>query len=134
MILHGYINYSSELMNFQDDEDLTPVVLNLIEAGAAPHYVFTWEESSKMKETGLNSYYATTYNVWKDEAVTIYNQVNDALKHVSGAAIVNHEILDTDVRKVTYDNGVSIYINYNKEAVQADGMEIPALSYRMEGI
>ncbi len=134
MILHGYINYSSELLNFQDDEDLTPIVLNLIEAGASPHYVFTWEESSKMKETGLNRYYATTFNVWKNEAVDIYNQVNDALKYVSGAAIVGHEILDEDVRKVTYDNGVSIYINYNKEAVQADGIEIPALSYRMEGI
>ncbi len=134
MILHGYINYSSELLNFQDDEDLTPVVLNMIEAGAAPHYVFTWEESSKMKETGLNRYYATTFDVWKDEAVTIYNQVNDALKHVSGSAIVGHEILDSNVRKVTYDNGVVIYINYNKEAVNAGGMEIPAMSYRMEGI
>jgi len=134
MILHGYINYSSELLNFQDDEDLTPVVLNMIEAGASPHYVFTWEESSKMKETGLNGYYATTFNVWKDEAVSVYNQVNEALKHVNGATIVGHEIVDTDVRKVTYDNGVTIYINYGSKAVQVDGAEVPALSYRMEGI
>ena len=134
MILHGYINYSSELLNFQDDEDLTPVVLNMIEAGAAPHYVFTWEESSKMKETGLNGYYATTFNVWKNEAVNVYNQVNDALKHVSGATIIGHEIIDSDVRKVTYDNGVTIYVNYGSKAVQVDGAEVPALSYRMEGI
>ena len=134
MILHGYINYSSELMNFQDDVDLTPVVLNMIEAGAAPHYVFTWEESSKMKETGLNGYYATTFDIWKTEAVDIYNQVNDALKHVSGAAIVGHEIVDEDVRKVSYDNGVTIYINYGNEAVSVDGAEVPAMSYRLEGI
>ena len=121
-------------MNFQDDEDLTPVVLNMIEAGASPHYVFTWEESSKMKETGLNGFYATTFNVWKDEAVSVYNQVNEALKHVNGATIVGHEIVDTDVRKVTYDNGVTIYINYGSKAVQVDGAEVPALSYRMEGI
>lgn len=134
MILHGYISYSSKLLNFQDEEDLTPIVLNMIEAGAAPHYVFTWEESSKMKETGLNRYYATTFDVWKTEAVDVYKQVNEALKYVNGAAIVGHEIMDTDVRKVTYDNGVTIYINYSSEAKQADGMEIPALSYRMEGI
>ncbi len=134
MILHGYINYSSKLLNFQDDEDLTPVVLNLVEAGASPHYVFTWEESSKMKETGLNGYYATTFNVWKGEAVEVYNQVNDALKYVSNAAIIGHEILEQDVRKVSYDNGVVIYINYGDEAVQVDGLEVPALSYRMEGI
>ena len=134
MIIHGCINYSSELMNFQDDEDLTPIVLNMIEAGASPHYVFTWEESSKMKETGMNHYYATTFNTWKTEAVDIYNQVNDALKYVSGSAMVGHEIIDEDVRKVSYDNGVVIYINYGSEAVQVDGMEVPALSYRMEGI
>lgn len=134
MILHGYISYSSELLNFQDDEDLTPIVLNMIEAGAAPHYVFTWEESSKMKETALNRYYATTFDIWKEEAVEIYNQVNDALKHVSNAAIIGHEIMDENVRKVTYDNGVVIYINYGNEAKQVDGLEVPALSYRMEGI
>ena len=47
--------------------------------------------------------------------------------------MVGHEIMD-DVRKVTYDNGVIIYINYGEEAAQVDGMEVPALSYRMEGI
>ena len=134
MILHGYINYSSELLNFQDDQDLTPVVLTMIEAGASPHYVFTWEESSAMKETGLNRYYATTFDTWKGESVEIYNQVNDALKHVSNAAIIGHEIVDEDVRKVTYDNGVVIYINYGDEAKSVDGLEVPALSYRLEGI
>lgn len=134
MILHGSINYSSKLLNYQDDEDLTEVVLNMIEAGASPHYVFTWEESSKMKNTGMNHYYATTFETWKDEAVEIYAQVNDVLKYVSGSAMVGHEILENDVRKVTYDNGVTIYINYSKETQQADGLEIEAMSCRMEGI
>lgn len=134
MILHGCINYSSKLLNYQDDVDLTLVTLNMIEAGASPHYVFTWEESSKMKNTGMNHYYATTFNVWKDEAVAIYNQVNEALKYVNGSTMVGHEIMDGDVRKVTYDNGVSIYINYSSQTQTVEGVEIPAMSYRMEGI
>ena len=87
-----------------------------------------------MKRTALNRYYATTYSVWKDEAVTVYQQVNDALKHVSDAQIIDHEILENQVRKVTYDNGVTIYLNYSDTAQTADGVEIPAGSYRMEGI
>lgn len=134
MILHGCISYSTELLNFQDDEDMTGIVLQMIEAGASPHYVFTWEESSRMKDTGLNRYYATTFDVWQNEALDIYRQVNEALKYVSGSVITGHEILDGGVRKVTYDNGVIIYINYDDEAQKADGMEIPAMSYRMEGI
>lgn len=134
MIIHGCISYSTELLNYEDEEDMTDVVLKMIEAGASPHYVFTWKDSSEMKNTGLNRYYATTFTVWKGEAVEIYNRVNDALKYVSGAMIVNHEILDGGVRKITYDNGVSIYINYGSETQKVDGMEIPAMSYRMEGI
>lgn len=134
MVIHGCISYSTELLNYEDAEDMTGVVLQMIEAGASPHYVFTWKDSSEMKDTGLNRYYATTFDVWKGEAVEVYNRVNEALKHVSGAMIVNHEILDGGVRKVTYDNGVIIYINYGSETQKVDGMEIPAMSYRMEGI
>ncbi len=134
MIIHGNINYSTELLNFYDQQDMTEVILNMIEYGAAPHYVFTWEESSKMKQTALNRYYATTYANWKDEAVDVYNQVNTALKEVSGATMINHEIIDSDLRKVTYDNGVIIYINYGDTEKTADGITISANSYEMEGI
>lgn len=134
MVIHGCISYSTELLNYEDEEDMTGVVLQMIEAGAAPHYVFTWKDSSEMKNTGLNRYYATTFATWKGEAVEIYNRVNEALKYVSGAMIVNHEILEGGVRKVTYDNGVIIYINHGSGAQKVDGMEIPAMSYRMEGI
>lgn len=132
MIIHGSIDYSSDLLNFQDEEDMTNVILNMIEYGAAPHYVFTWEESSQMKRTALNRYYATTYKVWKQEAVDVYKQVNEALKHVSGAMMIDHEIMQNDVRKITYDNGVIIYVNYSDETQKADGVQIPAGSYRLE--
>ncbi|MDE5590570.1 MAG: hypothetical protein K2J60_15765 [Acetatifactor sp.] len=134
MVIHGCISYSTDLLNFQDEEDMTGIVLKMIEAGASPHYVFTWKESSRMKDTGLNRYYATTFDVWKGEAAEIYSRVNDALKHVSGSIMTGHEILESGVRKITYDNGVILYINYDDEAQKADGMEIPAMSYRMEGM
>lgn len=134
MVLHGCISYSTELLNFHDEEDMTGIILTMIETGASPHYVFTWEESSRMKDTGLNRYYATTFNVWREEAVAVYKQVNEALKYVSGAQMIGHEILENGIRKITYDNGVTIYINYDDETLEAEGMEIPALSYRMEGM
>ena len=87
-----------------------------------------------MKQTALNRYDATTYTNWKDEALDVYNQVNAALKEVSGAIMMNHEILESDLRKVTYDNGVVIYVNYSDEDKTADGVTIKANSYEMEGI
>lgn len=132
MILHGCISYSTDLLNFDDSEDMTKTVLQMIETGTSPHYVFTMESSSKMKNTGMSRYYATTYETWKDEAKEIYDRVNEALQNVSAAEIVNHEI-SGDMRKVTYSNGVVIYINYGDEAQMMDEVTVPAMSYEMEG-
>lgn len=134
MVIHGCIPYAGELLNFVDMQDVTGISLELIEAGAAPHFVFTKEDSSKMKNTGLNRYYATTFDIWEGDAVAIYNEVNAALKYVNGAQMINHEILTDDVRKVSYDNGVAILINYGDEEASVDGVQIPAKSYRLEGI
>ncbi|MDE7223657.1 MAG: hypothetical protein K2O34_07765 [Acetatifactor sp.] len=133
MITHGYITSASGHLNFMNRDDMGSTTLNLVEFGVAPHYVFTWERSSEMKNTALNRFYTTTFSNWKDTAVETYVQVNEALKHVSNAAMVGHDILDNNVRKVTYDNGVVIYINYSQQEQQADGLTIPAMSYRLEG-
>jgi hypothetical protein len=129
MIIHGSINYSGTLLNFNNDEDKTGVVLNLIEYGASPHYVFTWEAANKMKYTGLNHYYNTTFEVWKHEANDIYRQVNEALRHVSGALMINHQIYG-DLRMITYSNGVTIYVNYSDEPISiGDALVVEARSF-----
>lgn len=133
MIIHGAIDYSSTLLNYDDAKDIRPVLLKAIESGAAPHYVFTANESSEMKDTALNRYYCTTFDVWKEEASEAYKFVNGALSGVTDSFIVNHEILSEDVRKVTFDNGTVIYLNYGSQTQMADGISIDALSYKVEG-
>lgn len=134
MILHGSIDYAGELLNYHDDMDMTAALLKMVEYGTSPHYVFTWEESSKMKNTGLSRYYATTWEVWKQEAMEVYSFVNEALRHVSGEAIVGHEILKNGIRKISYGNGVVIYVNYSDTEQTADGITISGLSYEVEGM
>ncbi len=133
MIIHGSINYSSILLNYNDLEDYRPMILKLIETGTAPHYVFTWKESSEIKDTALSFYYATTFKTWKDEATDVYLKTNEVLKSVSGAFIVNHEIISDTIRRVTYDNGVVIIINYGKTVETVDGVMVGALSAVVEG-
>ncbi len=134
MIIHGSISYSGTLLNYEDCYNRNETILELIETGTNPHYQLTWESASLMKETGINRFYTTTYTTWKDDMIETYNQVNAALKYVNGAFVTEHQILDNGVRKVSYDNGVVIYINYQNSVQTADGYEIPAASYRLEGI
>lgn len=134
MLIHGYIDYAGSNINLSDTYDRADIVLNLVEYGAAPHFMFTYNSASDMKNTGLNRYYATTYENWKDDAVAIYAEVNNALKHVSGAAIVNHEVLEGGVKAVTYSNGVVIYINEGAADQTVGGVTVPARSYQIGGV
>lgn len=129
MILHGCIDYSGGLVNFYDDIDREDLTLNLIEYGASPHYMFTNESANEMKYTGLHKYYSTKYDIWKEEAIQMYRDVNEALSKVSGETMIDYEIIKDGVKKVTYSNGIVLYINYLTEDVDVDGITVPAKDY-----
>lgn len=133
MILHGCVNYAGSKLNTASSGDWTDEVLKHIEYGASSHYVFTWKDAVEMKYTGLSDNYATTFSTWKDSAVDVYHMVNEALAPVSGALMVGHEVLLEDVVKVSYDNGISILINYGYTDEAIDGVTIPAKSYVQRG-
>lgn len=133
MLIHGYIDYCGAVINLSDTYDKREIVLGLVEAGASPHFMFTYQSSSEIKETGLNRFYSTNYDNWKGDALSIYNEVNEVLKHVNGAHITDHKILENDTHTVSYDNGVTIYINKSASDQTVDGVEVPAKSYRLGG-
>lgn len=85
-----------------------------------------------MKLTALNTFYATTFANWKDTAAETYREVNAALKSVQNEAIVKHEILDENVRRVTYNDGTEILINYGSEPATVGGLTVPARGYAVE--
>ncbi len=132
MVLHGCINYSTELLNDENNFHMDELILHLLETGSSPHYVFTWKDANEMKETALNRFYSTTFDKISKTAGSIYTQVNEVLKKVSNARIVNHEIEGT-ARAVTYSNGIVIYVNYGDKEAEIGGVTVPAKSYRMEG-
>lgn len=133
MLIHGYIDYAGGVINLSDTYDRTDIVLSLVETGASPHFMFSAKNSSDIKETGLNRFYATTYTSWKDDAMAIYTEVNEALGSVQGASITDHRILGGGLRAVSYDNGVTIYINTGNTDQTADGVTVPARSYQIGG-
>ena len=133
MIVHGCVDYTGDPLNTVVSDDARQDLLKLIEYGASTRYIFTWKDATEMKYTGLNKYYATTFAAWADEAVEKYGYVNGALAQVSGAAMTEHVYLSDTLARVTYDNGVVIYVNYADQPAQADGYEIPAKDYLAMG-
>ncbi|MBO5403124.1 MAG: hypothetical protein J6A85_08150 [Clostridia bacterium] len=134
MVLHGYIEYAGEPINLAGDYRYT--VLKTIENGANPYFVFAIENTSELKKYNswyeVSGYYSVRYNIWLNDMVATYNELNAALADVKTASIVNHEFLDDeyDVVKVTYSNGVSYIINYKLTSVTVD---VDGTEYTVEG-
>lgn len=132
MIIHGYINYAGKQLNYHDAPNTNEITLRMIEYGASPHYIFTWESAYEMKDTALSKFYATKYENWSGDAVEMYNTVNSALSKVSGETIVKHEIVESGVKKITYSNGTVIYVNYTAKDVKVDGVTVSAENFYVE--
>ena len=132
LIMHGCIDYAGTQINMTESADWQAEILQMIETGASCRFVFTYEDAGEMKYTGLNRYYATTFDIWKRKAAALYTELNEALAPVTGVQMIAHERVG-EVAKVSYANGVTIYVNYGEEEAQMDSLTIPARDYRVEG-
>ena len=79
--------------------------------------------------TDYNTLYSSTYSAWLEDAASIYKEFNENLTEVRNAYMVGHEEVATNVYKVTYSNGYTVYVNYNKENVTVDDKTIEAEAY-----
>ena len=131
IVLKGIIPMYSDYVNFEADKQ--EFFLQMIESGVYPSFYITKEDSSKLIYTNSNDKYSTKFDTYEDTIVDYDKQLRAVAEKTSGAMITDHEKLDNDVVKVTYDNGVIIYVNYSDESRTADGINIDAMSYSIGG-
>ena len=132
MIAHGCVEYAGTQMNLNSGDEREQL-LKAVEYGASCHYVFTDQDATQMKYTGMNMYYSTAFDIWKEKAAENWQFLNTALSPVSGAFMTGHEKINEDLVHVTYSNGISVWINYGPDDVTADGITVPAESYALGG-
>ena len=103
-----------------------------IEYGAYPSFLVMGAENGDLNKTPMVDYFSLNFGDWEGTIDTVYSKVNAALKEVEGAMISEHKVLNRGVVRVTYDNGVKIYINYTSDPVTVDGVKVDKLSFAVE--
>ncbi len=147
MVLHGNVEFTGSAINMSGDTDYD--ILKAIENGAGMYFTLSYQNTSELKKLGdLSKYYSVAFDIWLDDVVKYYNELNDAIADCQTSLITGHEFLvgervtestaddtsdytvnNSKIVKVTYENGVSFILNYNNYTVRADGHEIGALGY-----
>lgn len=110
LVLGGSIAlYSGEL---NTSAEISKDILKLIEWNIYPAFRLTQEDSAKLLYSDEWWVISSKFDDWKEEITDCYQQVNNVLRQVQGAAMTNHKALASGVVLVQYDNGVDIIVNY----------------------
>lgn len=132
IVLSGYVPYSSEPLNQVSDYD--EAMLKILETGTLPSFMWMYADNIVLKDTDYSHYYSACYRTWLKKAAALYTEVNAALGDCLGHAIAAHDTVADGVYCTTYENGVSLYVNYRNSAVTVGSVTVPARGYtRYEG-
>ncbi|MEZ0536508.1 DUF5696 domain-containing protein [Caldicellulosiruptoraceae bacterium PP1] len=127
MVIHGYIPYSGKpgnLRQIQKDE-----FLRMIEYGAIPYFELIYEDGSEMMKTNYKELYSATYKDWLSQAVNEYKVAKNAYKDIYNKKMIDHQKLKEGIYKTTYENGVSIIVNYNNSNFVYNGKTVKAKDF-----
>ncbi|GAF63858.1 hypothetical protein BTS2_0750 [Bacillus sp. TS-2] len=130
LVINGYISYSGDPLNLSDNYENE--LLKTIETGAGLYYQWIYESDSLLKETDFDHLYSVNAHNWFEEAITLYHEINQRLQAIHGQKMVEHQKVLEQVYKVTYENGVTVYVNYSNEEVMIDQVVISAKDFAVE--
>lgn len=127
MVISGYVPYYSTWLNFESNQQ--KALLKMVEYGVYPSWLLTGEDVQALINTNSSDIFTAKWSVLLEPALAIDETLSNLHAQLNGAVIANHEIIDSDVVRVTYANGVELLINYRRADYNVDGNVIPAQSW-----
>ena len=92
VVLHGYMNFAGTPLNMEGDVEYAK--LKAIENGASPYFILSYKNTEILKDYyQLSHYYSIRYDIWQEDVVELYNELNSVLKDVQSKPIVAHSFL-----------------------------------------
>lgn len=127
IVLKGKIDYFGTTLNTGTYS--IERILRYIEYGVYPSFITVHADSIDLDNTSEADYFSTNFKDWEETMVETNKIMDDALSKVEGKMIMEHRVLEPGVVRVTYEDGVCIYVNYTSQVKVADGHSINALWY-----
>lgn len=127
IVMHGYASYGTEPINLTADPDRA--LLKALETGSNPGVALICGDSRTLADTRYNDLYNAKFESWEDTMTAYYQEAIPILSAVAGYEITGYERIGERAYRTDYGAGGSVYVNYGKKEVQADGVTVGAGSY-----
>lgn len=126
MVFKGYVSMSGTSLNLATNKNTA--LLKAVESGSGLQYTLVGDYNTQLITSAQNVFYGSLY--WdkaiergvRTDIVDTVAGYKDCFEQVKNAEIINHKIINDDVRLTVFNNGVSIYVNYgNKDYAATEG-------------
>mgnify|MGYP000011700703 FL=1 len=128
LVLNGVKNYSTPALNLTNNRE--EMRLRMIESGSSPAYSVIGAKYADIKSTPLDVLYGAEMDTLSEEILSEIAEYRNVFE-ATGGLIESHRIINGNLRKVTFKNGTSVYLNYSDTPQTYDGIQIDALSYSL---
>lgn len=133
LVLDGIMNYSSEAMNVMSYENPNYILLRAIEYKMSPKYQLTAADNATYTNTDFDGLLVTEYDSLADKITAEYSAYNDFYHLVKDSTVAEHTVESEFGRIVRYENGVTVLLNYSKQALNVGGQLLQPMSYEIIG-
>ncbi len=97
MVLHGYVQYAGSAINMEGNIEYA--MLKAIENGAGLKFILSYQNTDELKKYEITSkYYSIRYDIWIEDVVDLYTELNSVLAGVQTSVITHHEFLNSGIR------------------------------------
>lgn len=127
LCLNGIVPYASTSINLSSNPHQD--FLLAIENGSIPKYTLIEADASILIDTELDSLLGVSRSDWQEELIAAALEWQ-ALREKTGGVIVRHEIVTENVRRVVYESGAIVYVNFGDTAHSLSAAQsVPACGY-----
>ena len=116
LVFSGLVDYSSELVNYNNDYTVDYNILKAIETGSNLSFLLSYENTNVLLDTHYTEFYNAYYLNWRKNIISMTNTLNEL--GIYEGYLVDHKYVTNNVVQVKYSNGLTILINYDNNIYQ----------------
>ena len=131
MVFKGYIPMTCESLNLSNNAQNT--FLAAVEGGMGLNYTLISEWDNVLIHSQYTYYYSTVFDAVKDDIISNSEKLSGYYSKINGAHIASSSIVSSGVHCTVFDNGVTVYVNYNDSAAETPAGTVEALDFLVQG-
>ena len=128
IVVSGKIPCYTEYANFQANTHR--YFLHLVEQGTRPTFLLTAEDPIKLQNTNSNDVYSSRYELYQLLIPQWYQELRALHEQLNASQITDHTA-SGDLVRVTWSNGVKVYLNFGDKAGEMDGVFLEKGAYKV---